>query len=113
MKSLRRLAHHAGPAWEVPRDLLLGRYPDFVTGGPLARGDVPVFIFHSLEPESFGRQLRYLAENDYCTLAADRYFCALMGACKPPDRAEVPVRRERAVIVLRQVAQLSAEGLGL
>ncbi|HEX9203227.1 MAG TPA: hypothetical protein VF964_04635, partial [Vicinamibacteria bacterium] len=84
---LRKLARHAKDAWEVPRDLLLGRYPDFVTGGPLARAEVPVFIFHSLEPESFGRKLRYLAENDYCTLAADQYFCVLMGACKPPDRA--------------------------
>ena len=84
---LRRLARHAREAWEVPRDLLLGRYPDFVTGGPLARGDVPVFVFHSLEPESFGRKLRYLAENGYSTVAADQYFCALMGACKAPDRA--------------------------
>jgi len=84
---LRKLARGGKDAWEVFRDIGLGRYPDFVTGGPLARGDVPVFVFHSLEPESFGRQLRYLAENDYCTLAADQYFCALMGAGKPPDRA--------------------------
>src|SRR6185436_12546385 len=54
---LKRLARSAREAWEVPRDLLLGRYPDFVTGGPLARGHVPVFVFHSLEPESFARKL--------------------------------------------------------
>ena len=59
---LRKLARGGKDAWEVFRDIGLGRYPDFVTGGPLARGDVPVFVFHSLEPESFGRQLRYLAE---------------------------------------------------
>jgi len=87
MKSLRRLADDAGPAWEVPRDLLLGRYPDFVTGGPLARGDIPVFVFHSVEPESFGRKLRYLAENGYSTLSADEYFRALMGAGPVPERA--------------------------
>ncbi|HXB56107.1 MAG TPA: polysaccharide deacetylase family protein [Vicinamibacteria bacterium] len=87
MKSFRKLAHDAGPAWEVPRDLLLGRYPDFVTGGPLARGDIPVFVFHSLEPESFGRKLRYLAENGYSTLSADEYFRALMGAGPVPERA--------------------------
>jgi peptidoglycan/xylan/chitin deacetylase (PgdA/CDA1 family) len=87
MKSLRKLARHAGPAWEVPRDLLLGRYPDFVTGGPLARGDIPVFVFHSLEPESFARKLRYLAENGYSTLSADEYFRALMGAGPVPERA--------------------------
>jgi len=48
MKSLRRFADDAGPAWEVPRDLLLGRYPDFVTGGPLARGDIPVQAWASV-----------------------------------------------------------------
>ena len=35
---LRRLARSAREAWEVPRDLLLGRYPPFVTGGELPRG---------------------------------------------------------------------------
>src|SRR5262249_8630160 len=44
-------------AWEVPRDALLRRYPPFVTGGALERGEVPVFVFHSLEPVSFGRKL--------------------------------------------------------
>lgn len=86
---LRKLARHARAAGEVARDLTLGRYPDFVTGGPLPRGDVPVFVFHSLEPESFGSKLRYLAENGYRTLSADEYFRALMGARPAPDRAVV------------------------
>jgi peptidoglycan/xylan/chitin deacetylase (PgdA/CDA1 family) len=86
---LRKLARHARAAWEVPRDLALGRYPEFVTGGRLPRGDVPVFVFHSLEPESFGSKLRYLAENGYRTLSADEYFRALMGTRPAPDRAVV------------------------
>ena len=53
---LGRIGRQAREAFEVPRDLLLGRYPPFVTGGPLPRGHVPVFVFHSLEPESFGAQ---------------------------------------------------------
>jgi peptidoglycan/xylan/chitin deacetylase (PgdA/CDA1 family) len=84
---LRRLARHAKESWEVPRDLLLGRYPPFVTGGPLPKGHVPVFVFHSLEPKSFGRKLRYLADNRYVTLSADEYFQALMGARPVPERA--------------------------
>lgn len=84
---LRRLAHHAREAWEVPRDLLLGRYPEFVRGGPLPRGDVPVFVFHSLEPEPFERKLRYLSENGYVTLSADEYFRALVGAGAAPEKA--------------------------
>ena len=48
---LRSIGQSAREAWEVPRDLLLGRYPAFVTGGVLARGEVPVFVFHDAEPE--------------------------------------------------------------
>jgi hypothetical protein len=48
---LKTLGQKARDAFEVPRDLLLGRYPPFVTGGPLPRGHVPVFVFHSLEPD--------------------------------------------------------------
>ena len=37
-----RLVHQIRESWEVPRDIVLRRYPPFVTGGPLPRGDVPV-----------------------------------------------------------------------
>jgi len=84
---LRWLRRHAGEALEVPRDLLLGRYPDFVTGGPLPRGDVPVFVFHSVEPESFGRKLRYLADNGYVTLSAEEYHQGLLGGRPFPEKA--------------------------
>jgi peptidoglycan/xylan/chitin deacetylase (PgdA/CDA1 family) len=84
---LRALARNAFEALEVPQDILLGRYPEFVTGGPLARGDIPIFVFHSLEPVSFERRLRYLADNGYRSLSADELFYAVMGATKVRDRA--------------------------
>lgn len=74
-------------AWEVPRDLALRRYPPFVTGGPLPRGDVPVFVFHGAEPESFGRRLAHLADNGYTTLSIDEYMDALRGVRAAPERA--------------------------
>ena len=74
-------------AWEVPRDLALRRYPPFVTGGPLPRGDVPVFVFHGAEPESFGRRLAHLADNGYATLSIDEYMDALRGVRAAPERA--------------------------
>ncbi len=83
----RGLLEHARAAYEVPRDLLLGRYPEFVTGGALPRGHVPVFVFHTLEPEGFARKLRYLAENGYVTLSAEEYFLSLMGTRPAPERA--------------------------
>jgi peptidoglycan/xylan/chitin deacetylase (PgdA/CDA1 family) len=84
-----KLRRNAEAAWEVPRDLVLGRYPDFVTGGPLPKGHVPVFCFHSLEPESFGRKLAHLAENGYVTLSCDEYFQHLMGGKPAPAKAVV------------------------
>jgi hypothetical protein len=74
-------------AWEVPRDLLLGRYPPFVTGGPLPRGHVPVFVFHSLEPVSFERKLRHLAENGYVTLSGEEYLAVIRRESLAPQRA--------------------------
>lgn len=86
---LRKIGRQAREAWEVPRDLLLGRYPDFVTGGPLPKGQVPVFVFHSVEPVSFGAKLRHLADNGYVTLSAEEYFQVLMGCRPAPDKAVV------------------------
>ncbi len=73
----------------MPRDLLLRRYPPFVTGGPLPAGHVPVFCFHGLEPESFGRRLAYLADNGYVSLSADEYFEVVTGRRPAPPRAVV------------------------
>ena len=87
--SVDRLVRKAGEVWEVPRDLLLRRYPPFVTGGSLPRGHVPVFVFHGLEPESFGRKLQFLADNGYRTLSADEYLGVLLGATPAPERAVV------------------------
>jgi len=82
-----RVLRQAREAWEVPRDLLLQRYPPFVMGGPVPRGHVPVFVFHGLEPETFGRKLQYLADNGYQTLSADEYLAVLTGTAAPPERA--------------------------
>lgn len=84
---LDRIARSIREALEVPRDLLLGRYPTFVTGGALPRGDVPVFVFHSVRPEIFGRQLRHLADNGYVSLSAGEYHQGLLGTRPFPERA--------------------------
>lgn len=86
---LRRLGRSAREAWEVPRDLLLGRYPPFVTGGELPRGDVPVFVFHGAEPVSFSRRLAHLADNGYVALSADEHLAVLRGQREAPARAVV------------------------
>jgi peptidoglycan/xylan/chitin deacetylase (PgdA/CDA1 family) len=84
---MRLVPRGVAEAWEVPRDLALGRYPAFVTGGPLARGEVPVFVFHGAEPESFARRVAHLADNGYATLSIDEYVEVLRGLRPAPERA--------------------------
>jgi hypothetical protein len=58
-----------------------GRYPDFVTSGsgrPL-KDEVPVFMFHAVEPRSFEAQLRHLRDNDYRTLSLAEFMLFLEG----------------------------------
>jgi peptidoglycan/xylan/chitin deacetylase (PgdA/CDA1 family) len=87
---VRRLARSAAEAWEVPRDLLLGRYPAFVTGGPLSPGEVPVFVFHGAEPEDFGRKVAHLAGNGYRTLSTEEYVAVI--------RKDRPVPRQAVLL---------------
>jgi peptidoglycan/xylan/chitin deacetylase (PgdA/CDA1 family) len=87
MKTTAQWMANVEAAWEVPRDIVLRRYPPFVTGGELPRGHVPVFVFHSVEPESFGRKLQHLADNGYVPLSADEYMDVLTGKRTPPERA--------------------------
>ncbi len=83
------LGKNLAAVWDVASDLATGGYPPFVTGGPLRQGEIPVFVLHSLEPESFGRRLRYLADNGYVTLTADEHIECLQGKREAPERAVV------------------------
>jgi peptidoglycan/xylan/chitin deacetylase (PgdA/CDA1 family) len=85
--ALRHAGQAAREAWTLLGDLALGRFPGFVLGGPLPPGDIPVFVFHSLEPRTFARRLQHLADNGYATLSAHQYLCAVSGARRVPERA--------------------------
>jgi peptidoglycan/xylan/chitin deacetylase (PgdA/CDA1 family) len=71
------------------------RYPAFVTAPPfvsdddaaLAPDDVPVFVFHSILPDEFEAQLRFLAENRYQTLTCDQFWRHLSGRERAPPRS--------------------------
>lgn len=82
-------AKQIGAALEVPRDLLLRRYPPFVTGGRLPRGDVPVFVFHSIEEAAFTEKAEHLTRNGYVSLSAAEYLDVLKGKSTAPPRAVV------------------------
>ena len=65
------------------------RYPDFVFSrhGALRGAEIPVFTTHTIEPESFDEQLRYLTENGYHTLSCGQFCDHLEGARPARERS--------------------------
>ena len=87
----------AREAWEVPRDLLLGRYPAFVTGGrarSAARSRSSCSTPPS--PRRFARKLDHLARNGYVTLSLDEYVGMLRGHGRAARARGAPDLRRRA-----------------
>lgn len=88
---LRKLGHKLEASYRKNKDdvgaLLSRRYPRFVYRGfrALPRGEIPVFTFHTVEPERFKAQLEYLAENGYQTLDADELAAVMRGEREPRD----------------------------
>jgi|CXWL01.1.fsa_nt_gi peptidoglycan/xylan/chitin deacetylase (PgdA/CDA1 family) len=82
MKALRR----AADASRLVKDLVT-RDPPFVRGGGLDPRHIPVFTFHSLEPVSFERKMRYLRDAGYQAIAMAAYLDALFGRRDAPPKS--------------------------
>lgn len=54
--------------------LLCTRYPRFLFGLAPAADEIPVFIFHEVELETFTRQLEFLRTNGYRTLPLEEFL---------------------------------------
>jgi peptidoglycan/xylan/chitin deacetylase (PgdA/CDA1 family) len=57
-------------------NVLRTRYPLFLLGLPVARGEIPVFIYHDVEPETFAGDLEFLRANGYRTISLDEFLSA-------------------------------------
>lgn len=49
------------------------RYPSFLFGSDLRPGEVPVFCYHDVDPETLAGDLQFLARNGYRTLGLDEF----------------------------------------
>ncbi len=76
MKDLGRLLRTAA---RVSRT----RYPGFIFGLPLLRGEIPVFTYHDVETQVFARDLEFLRSNGYRTLSLEEYLAARAGGRRP------------------------------
>jgi len=69
---------------------LVNSYPSFVLrGGSVLTGHVPVFVYHTIEPISFEKDLCFLAENGYQTIGMGDLTEYLNGGQSVPDRSVV------------------------
>jgi hypothetical protein len=66
----------AGRALRGAGNVLRTRYPLFLLGLPLPRGEIPVFVYHDVEPAAFARDLEFLHSNGYRTIGLDEFFAA-------------------------------------
>src|SRR5215469_7490019 len=57
-------------------NVLRTRYPLFLLGMPIARGEIPVFVYHDVDPVSFAGDLEFLRTNGYRTISLDEYLSA-------------------------------------
>jgi hypothetical protein len=61
-------------------DLAAGRFPQFLFGGRLGDGLLPVFHFHDVTAEDLEPKLRHLAENGYRTATSEDILGHVTGA---------------------------------
>jgi Polysaccharide deacetylase len=54
--------------------ILRTRYPRFLLGLPLSRGEIPIFIYHDVDPVGFANDLQFLHANGYRTLGLDEFL---------------------------------------
>jgi hypothetical protein len=66
-------------------ETLFRRYPAFVTRNiaGLTPGEIPVFVFHTIEPDRFEAQLSLLRNSGFRTITADEYLAILEGRITP------------------------------
>ena len=80
------LLQRSGEAARLLLDLVT-RDPPFVRGGALDPQDIPVFTFHSIEPRSFERKMKYMKDAGYRAITMAAYLDALNGRRAAPRKS--------------------------
>ena len=83
------LNRHLKPLLIEWRDITQGAYPDFVRQakpGPLS-GVLPIFSFHTVTPDGFEAELKFLKDNGYHTVIADEAVRFVKGELELPEQS--------------------------
>lgn len=84
--------------------LLRTRYPRFVFGLPQAADEIPVFLFHDVEADTFARQLEFLRTNGYRTLALEEFLALASRKSGPRPARQVLLTFDDARLSFHQNA---------
>jgi hypothetical protein len=70
---------------------ILGGYPKFIYSGNdnLNLDGIPVFVYHSFDPDIFESQLQFLKENNYKTLSIQEFYDILLNKKEQEERKSV------------------------
>jgi peptidoglycan/xylan/chitin deacetylase (PgdA/CDA1 family) len=71
-----KVSVRVGRAVRGGANVLRTRYPLFLLGLSLPRGEIPVFIYHDVEAATFARDLEFLRSNGYRTIGLDEFVAA-------------------------------------
>lgn len=63
-------------AWRSVLGAMRTHYPAFVVGLPLRRSELPVFVYHDVDPVRFAGDLEFLRTNAYRTLSLGEFVTA-------------------------------------
>lgn len=65
------------------------KYPNFIYRSLSAISDwqIPIFVFHSVKPQTFERAIAYLANNDYKTLTAEELYVSTIDGSRFPSKS--------------------------
>ena len=85
-----------------------GHYPGFVHARKNADrlNEIPVFVYHTIDPVTFEADLRYLDQNGYRTITCDEYLAALTGDSPVPAKVVMLTIDDGRYSVYRHAAPL-------
>jgi hypothetical protein len=86
---IRKLRKHLSEALLEAGYFRNKMYPTFVTDSSpeLIKGEIPVFVYHSIEPKVFEEQLEFLSLNGYHTTTTEEFYDFLIGQKRPREKS--------------------------
>lgn len=74
MNCFQNIKKNLSEATSMSLDLIFRKYPSFVYGNKISATEIPVFLFHTENPEILESKFQFLTKNQYKTLTTEEYY---------------------------------------